>query len=68
MQALLILLDQASFTCVARLQRSRSVTARPRQGKYGPNGEVNPIQGSNMPLARWHVYSVVRLVWLQWWF
>ena len=23
----------------------------PRNGKYGPNGEINPIPGSNMPLA-----------------
>ena len=27
------------------------VALGPRQGKYGPNGEINAIQGSNMPLA-----------------
>ena len=34
----------------------------PRQGKYGPNGEVNPIQGSNMPLATLGMF----ILWLGW--
>ncbi len=34
----------------------------PRQGKYGPNGEVNPIQGSNMPLATLGMF----ILWFGW--
>ncbi|NCF45771.1 MAG: ammonium transporter [Proteobacteria bacterium] len=34
----------------------------PRHGKYGPNGEVNPIQGSNMPLATLGMF----ILWFGW--
>ena len=34
----------------------------PRQGKYGPNGEVNPIQGANMPLATLGMF----ILWFGW--
>ena len=34
----------------------------PRQGKYGPNGEVNAIQGSNMPLATLGMF----ILWFGW--
>ncbi len=34
----------------------------PRKGKYGPNGEVKPIPGSNMPLATLGVF----ILWLGW--
>jgi len=33
-----------------------------RSGKYGPNGEVNPIPGSNMPLATLGTF----ILWLGW--
>ena len=34
----------------------------PRKGKYGPNGEVKPIPGTNMPLATLGVF----ILWLGW--
>ncbi len=34
----------------------------PRKGKYGKNGEVNPIPGSNMPLATLGTF----ILWLGW--
>ena len=34
----------------------------PRKGKYGPNGEVKPIPGANMPLATLGVF----ILWLGW--
>ncbi|MDB2416880.1 ammonium transporter [Pseudomonadales bacterium] len=34
----------------------------PRQGKYGPNGEVNAIPGSNMPLATLGMF----ILWFGW--
>ncbi|ABI55436.1 ammonium transporter [Alkalilimnicola ehrlichii MLHE-1] len=34
----------------------------PRKGKYGPNGEVRPIPGANMPLATLGVF----ILWLGW--
>ena len=34
----------------------------PRNGKYGPNGEINPIQGSNMPLATLGMF----ILWFGW--
>ncbi len=34
----------------------------PRQGKYGPNGEINAIQGSNMPLATLGMF----ILWFGW--
>ena len=34
----------------------------PRSGKYGPNGEINPIQGSNMPLATLGMF----ILWFGW--
>ena len=34
----------------------------PRHGKYGPNGQVNPIQGSNMPLATLGMF----ILWFGW--
>ena len=34
----------------------------PRQGKYGPDGEVNAIQGSNMPLATLGMF----ILWFGW--
>ncbi|WP_163934615.1 ammonium transporter [Paraferrimonas sp. SM1919] len=33
-----------------------------RKGKYGPNGEVNPIPGSNMPLATLGTF----ILWMGW--
>ena len=34
----------------------------PRSGKYGPDGEINPIQGSNMPLATLGMF----ILWFGW--
>lgn len=34
----------------------------PRLGKYGPNGQVNPIQGANMPLATLGMF----ILWFGW--
>ncbi|HHM06055.1 MAG TPA: ammonium transporter [Gammaproteobacteria bacterium] len=34
----------------------------PRKGKYGPNGEVNPIPGANLPLATLGTF----ILWLGW--
>ncbi len=34
----------------------------PRNGKYGPNGEMNPIPGSNMPLATLGMF----ILWFGW--
>jgi len=34
----------------------------PRRGKYGPNGEVNPIPGANMPLATLGTF----ILWMGW--
>ena len=34
----------------------------PRKGKYGPNGEINPIPGANMPLATLGTF----ILWLGW--
>ena len=34
----------------------------PRNGKYGPNGEINPIQGSNMPPATLGMF----ILWFGW--
>ncbi|MEM7767197.1 MAG: ammonium transporter [Pseudomonadota bacterium] len=34
----------------------------PRLGKYGPNGEVNPMQGSNIPLAALGTF----ILWFGW--
>ena len=34
----------------------------PRNGKYGPNGEINPIPGSNMPLATLGMF----ILWFGW--
>jgi Amt family ammonium transporter len=34
----------------------------PRSGKYGPNGEINPIPGSNMPLATLGMF----ILWFGW--
>jgi Amt family ammonium transporter len=34
----------------------------PRSGKYGPSGEINPIQGSNMPLATLGMF----ILWFGW--
>lgn len=34
----------------------------PRSGKYGSNGEINPIQGSNMPLATLGMF----ILWFGW--
>jgi Amt family ammonium transporter len=34
----------------------------PRSGKYGPSGEINPIQGSNMPLATLGIF----ILWFGW--
>ncbi|MDH5323966.1 MAG: ammonium transporter [Gammaproteobacteria bacterium] len=34
----------------------------PRKGKYGPNGEIHPIPGANMPLATLGTF----ILWLGW--
>ncbi|MCH1920235.1 ammonium transporter [Shewanella sp. A3A] len=34
----------------------------PRKGKYGPNGQVNPIQGCNLPLATLGTF----ILWFGW--
>jgi len=34
----------------------------PRKGKYGPNGEINPIPGANMPLATLGMF----ILWFGW--
>ena len=34
----------------------------PRKGKYGPNGQVNPIPGANLPLATLGTFAL----WLGW--
>ena len=34
----------------------------PRKGKYGPNGEVNPIPGANLPLATLGTF----ILWMGW--
>ncbi len=34
----------------------------PRKGKYGPNGQVNPIPGSNLPLATLGMF----ILWMGW--
>lgn len=34
----------------------------PRKGKYGPNGSINPIPGSNLPLATLGMF----ILWLGW--
>ncbi len=34
----------------------------PRKGKYGPNGEINPIPGANLPLATLGTF----LLWFGW--
>ena len=34
----------------------------PRKGKYGPNGQVNPIPGSNLPMATLGMF----ILWMGW--
>lgn len=34
----------------------------PRKGKYGPNGEINPIPGANLPLATLGTF----ILWMGW--
>ena len=38
------------------------VLLRPRTGKYGPDGEINPIPGANLPLATLGTF----LLWFGW--
>lgn len=48
--------------CGAAAALAGVILLGPRQGKYGPNGEVNPIQGSNMPLATLGMF----ILWFGW--
>ena len=38
------------------------LTLGPRTGKYGPDGEINPIPGANLPLATLGTF----LLWFGW--
>ena len=48
--------------CGAAAALAGVLSLGPRQGKYGPNGEVNAIQGSNMPLATLGMF----ILWFGW--
>ncbi len=48
--------------CGATAALAGVVLLGPRNGKYGPNGEINPIQGSNMPLATLGMF----ILWFGW--
>ena len=48
--------------CGAAAALAGVILLGPRQGKYGPNGEVNAIQGSNMPLATLGMF----ILWFGW--
>jgi len=48
--------------CGAAAALAGVILLGPRSGKYGPNGEINPIQGSNMPLATLGMF----ILWFGW--
>jgi Amt family ammonium transporter len=48
--------------CGAAAALAGVILLGPRNGKYGPNGEINPIQGSNMPLATLGMF----ILWFGW--
>jgi Amt family ammonium transporter len=48
--------------CGAAAALAGVILLGPRSGKYGPNGEVTPIPGSNMPLATLGMF----ILWFGW--
>ena len=48
--------------CGAAAALAGVILLGPRNGKYGANGEINPIQGSNMPLATLGMF----ILWFGW--
>jgi len=48
--------------CGAAAALAGVVVLGPRKGKYGPNGEVQPIPGANLPLATLGTF----ILWLGW--
>lgn len=48
--------------CGAAAALAAVIVLGPRKGKYGPNGEVNPILGANLPLATLGTF----ILWLGW--
>jgi Amt family ammonium transporter len=48
--------------CGAAAALAGVILLGPRAGKYGPNGEINPIQGANMPLATLGMF----ILWFGW--
>jgi len=48
--------------CGAAAAMAAVIVLGPRKGKYGPNGEVNPIPGANMPLAALGMF----ILWFGW--
>ena len=48
--------------CGAAAALAAVLVLGPRKGKYGPNGEVNPIPGANMPLAALGMF----ILWFGW--
>jgi len=48
--------------CGAAAALAAVIVLGPRKGKYGPNGEINPIPGANMPLAALGMF----ILWFGW--
>lgn len=48
--------------CGAAAALAGVILLGPRAGKYGPNGEIHPIQGANMPLATLGMF----ILWFGW--
>ncbi len=48
--------------CGAAAALAAVLVLGPRKGKYGPNGEVNPMPGANMPLAALGMF----ILWFGW--
>ena len=48
--------------CGAAAALAGVILLGPRLGKYGPNGQINPIQGANMPLATLGMF----ILWFGW--
>jgi len=48
--------------CGATAALAGVIILGPRSGKYGPNGEINPIPGANMPIATLGAF----ILWLGW--